>query len=178
MAGLITVEKGKRGAFWLEVTDRGWRWAEEHLSDPLPDKSFGGAFVLRAWLSRLQAFMQARNIGLAEVLATPASDMSPDAVEQPRPIEVLDYRTLRERIRNAYLAITGGSFNTRARLSEIRERLPDIDRRTLDDTLKRMQSEEDASLMQFDNRVEITDADHDAALQIGSEPRHILWISR
>src|SRR5258705_7542762 len=44
-AGLITEEPRAR-AKWLEVTDRGWRWAEEHLSDSLPDKSYGGAFVL------------------------------------------------------------------------------------------------------------------------------------
>jgi hypothetical protein len=41
-----------------------------------------------------------------------------------------------------------------------------------------MQREEEASLMQLDNRVDITDADRGAALQIGSEPRHILWISK
>ena len=31
-SGLISVEKQKR-AYWLSVTDRGWRWAEDHLSD-------------------------------------------------------------------------------------------------------------------------------------------------
>jgi hypothetical protein len=32
--------------------------------------------------------------------------------------------------------------------------------------------------MQLDNRIEITDADRDAALEIGREPRHLLWISK
>ena len=45
-AGLIAVEKRGR-SFGLEVTDRGWRWAEEHLADALPDRTYGGAFVLR-----------------------------------------------------------------------------------------------------------------------------------
>jgi hypothetical protein len=56
--------------------------------------------------------------------------------------------------------------------------LPALDREALDNVLKRMQREEDASLMRLDNQVEITDADHAAALHIGKEPRHILWISR
>jgi hypothetical protein len=81
------------------------------------------------------------------------------------------------RIRAAYLDVTGG-FNRRALLKDIRSRLPDIDRSTLDAALKRMQREEDASLMQLDNRIEVTDADHEATLQIGTEPRHILWISK
>jgi hypothetical protein len=32
--------------------------------------------------------------------------------------------------------------------------------------------------MRLDNTVEITEADRAAALHIGREPRHILWISR
>jgi len=180
-AGLITEEPRAR-AKWLEVTDRGWRWAEEHLSDSLPDKSYGGAFVLRAWLTRLQAFMRARNIGLADVLGSqerrPQSVNDRGAVATPEGRAPLDYQMLRERIRKAYLDVTGGSFNTRALLSDIRERLRDIGRDMLDGALKRMQREEDASLMQLDNRAEITDADNAAALYIGSEPRHILWITR
>jgi hypothetical protein len=174
-SGLITFEKRKGGAFWLEVTDRGWRWAEEHLGDSLPDKTYGGAFVLRAWLTRLQAFMQARSIGLAEVLGPQVTHRQERPTEPP---ESADDAALRERIRRAYLDVTGGSFNTRALLSHIREHLPDIDRATLDGELKRMQRDDEASLMQLDNRAEITDADHNAALHIGSEPRHILWITR
>jgi hypothetical protein len=179
-AGLITFEKRKGGAFWLEVTDRGWRWAEDHLGDPLPDKNFGGAFVLRAWLTRLQAFLRARNLGLADVLGQQAQqqELPPEKPKQPEQPANTDYRALRDRVRRAYLDVTGGSFNTRALLSDIRPRLHDIDRDVLDDALKRMQREDDASLMQLDNRAEITDADRAAALHIGSEPRHILWITR
>jgi len=106
-AGLIEAEKRARGAWWLTVTDRGWDWAEQHLADPLPDKTFGGAFVLQAWLARLQAFLHARDVRLAEVLATQPEPprASPDVAE-PR-----DHAELRERIRAAYLGIAGG-FNT------------------------------------------------------------------
>jgi hypothetical protein len=181
-AGLITFDKRVR-PFKLEVTDRGWRWAEEHLADALPDKTYGGAFVLRAWLTRLRAFMQARDIGLAEILAEQAERRFPSVESQraAQPTDVSpfhDYSGLRERIRRAYLEVTGGSFNRRALLRDIRERLPNVDRSDLDDALNRMQRDEDASLMRLDNSVEITDADRAAALYIGREPRHILWISR
>jgi hypothetical protein len=174
-SGLVTFEKRKGGAYWLEVTDRGWRWAEEHLSDGLPERTQAGTFVLHAWLTRLQAFMHAHNIRLAEVLGPQAAHGRKRPTE---PLEPTDYTALRERIRRAYLDVTGGIFNTRALLSDIREHLPDIDREALDSALKLMQRENDASLMQLDNRAEIRDADRAAALQIGNEPRHILWITR
>jgi hypothetical protein len=176
-AGFIAIERKGR-SFWLDVTDRGWRWAEEHLADSLPDKTYGGAFVLRAWLTRLQAFMQTRGIGLAEVLGPQRARDRAEPAAEPEAPQAIDYSALRERIRSAYLDITGGSFNKRALLTDIRGRLRDVDRKALDHALKRMQREEDASLMQLDNQVEITDADRTAVLHIGNEPRHILWISR
>src|SRR5262245_4152601 len=138
-AGLITFEKRKGGAFWLDVTDRGWRWAEEHLSHSLPDRTQGGAFVLRAWLTRLQAFMQARNIGLAEVLGPQATAGCESSAEEATARDTDDQPALRDRIRKAYLDVTGGSFNKRALLSEVRAKLKDIHRPDLDEALKHMQ---------------------------------------
>jgi len=63
-------------------------------------------------------------------------------------------------------------------LADLREKLADIDRAALDEALKRMQRDEEASLYQLDNQVDITDADRAAAIYFGSEPRHILWIER
>ena len=89
-----------------------------------------------------------------------------------------DHTALRARIRQAYLELTGGRLNTRALLSDLRERLKDVERLTLDKALKQMQREEEASLYQLDNQVEVTDADRAAAIYFGGEPRHILWIER
>jgi hypothetical protein len=177
-AGLITEEPRAR-AKWLEVTDQGWRWAAEHLGDALPDKTYAGAFVLRAWLARLQAFMQARrDISLADVLGSQAARSAEGADEPTEEPKIVDFATLRERIRKAYLDATNGTFNARALLRDIRKRLPEVNREALDEALKRMQRDEDAHLMQLDNTIEITEADRAAALYIGREPRHILWISR
>jgi hypothetical protein len=164
-AGLIAVEKRKRGAYWLSVTDRGWRWAEDHLSDKLPDRSYAGTFILTAWLKHLQTFMRVSNTALADILV-------------PRKNIASDYGELRERIRTVYLTVTGGMFNKRALLSDVRKHLPNVDRATLDNALELMQRDGDATLMQLDNRPDITPADEEAAIQIGQESRHILWISR
>jgi hypothetical protein len=166
-AGMITAEKRGRGT-WLEATDAGWAWAGENLGSALPERSPAGSAILREWLTRLDAFMRARDIGLADILGP-----------QPAPAPAAgDHAILRERIRNAYLDVTGGIFNRRALLSNLRRRLPDVDRAMLDEALRRMQHDNEASLMRLDNPIDIAESDREAAVQIGSEPRHILWISR
>ena len=107
-AGLISVEKRQR-AYWLSVTDRGWRWAEDHLSDTLPDRSYAGTFILAGWLKHLQTFMRATNTPLAEILAPrPLDDARLSKENTPGTvIAATDYGSLRERIRTAYLAATG-----------------------------------------------------------------------
>ncbi len=176
-AGLISVEKRKR-AYWLSVTDRGWRWAEDHLGDTLPDRSYAGTFILAGWLKHLQAFMRATNTPLAEILVPKETDNGETAKENVAGITPTDYASLRERIRAAYLALTGGSFNKRALLADLRKHLPDVGRDALDNAVVQMQRQGDATLMQLDNRPDITQADREAAIQIGQEPRHILWISQ
>jgi hypothetical protein len=166
--GLVDVTKVKR-AFQLEVTDAGWAWAKENLAAPLPARSTAGGAILQQWLERLGAYLRATATPLSEVLAP-----RPESHEASRP----DTGALRDRIRAAYLQVTGGSFNHRALLRDMRMRLGDIDRQVLDAALLRMQIDDDAALLPLDNRAEITDADREAAIQIGAEQRHILWIER
>lgn len=175
--GLIGATKAKGGAFVLSATDKGWAWAAENLHAALPGRSTAGCAILQGWLTRLGGYIGATGVPLSEILApAPAAraDAPPQRAERPAD----DAATLRERIRAAYLAITGGSFSRRALLRDLRERLPDVERAALDTALLRMQVDGDASLMQLDNRIEVTDADRAAAIHIGSEPRHILWIAR
>lgn len=180
--GLIRSEKrGRYHQIWIEVTDQGWDWAGKNLSASLPNNSAAGCEILRDWLMRLQTFMQTRGLVLADILAPRGQTEEKLANGQLTVCAtgaVDDYGTLRRRIREAYLDTTKGRLNTRALLSNIRIKLKDIDRATLDEALKRMQRDEEASLYQLDNRAEITDADRAAAIHFAGEPRHILWIER
>jgi hypothetical protein len=168
-AGLLSEEKRVKRAIWLEVTDKGWAWAAEHLGDELSARSTAGTVVLRDWLTRLQAFMRATDTPLAAIVAPrPAAKPETGA---PAP-------SLRERIRAAYLEVTAGQFNKRALLSALRARLPDIDRPTLDGALRELHGEEGTTLMTLDNPREITAAEKSAALSLAGEPMHLLWIRR
>jgi hypothetical protein len=189
-AGLIKCEaRGRNRRIWIEVTEQGWDWAGRNLGAALPANSSAGSQILQQWLTRIQAFMDARKLALADILAperaAEAQPTQPASQPASRPAPAVqppcangDFAATRKRIRKAYLDLTGGRFNTRALLSELRPKLEDIERATLDEALKRMQREEEASLYQLDNRIEITEADRAAAIYFGGEPRHILWIER
>jgi hypothetical protein len=170
-AGLIEAEKRERGAYWLTVTDAGWDWAEGHLAEPLPERTFGGAFVLQAWLSRLKRYLQERNLRLAEVLIAEETSVEPTASDR------IERGEVRDRIRAAYHELAGG-FNRRVLLRDLRPKLSDFDRAEVDQALIQMLRDAEATLMQLDFRPDVTDADRAASLQIGNEPRHIIWISK
>jgi hypothetical protein len=193
--GLITAEqrytqndngRSVRG-IWITVTEAGWVWAEENLVAPLA-RSQAAAPILQAWMRRISIFLNNDNASLSKFFgshhASGAEVSGPhpqaDGLSSPPHQQPLapNYDTLRARIREAYLELTGGRLNTRALLSDLREKLSDIDRPALDEALKQMQQDEEASLYQLDNQVELTDADRAAAIYFGGEPRHILWIER
>ncbi|QRG04598.1 hypothetical protein EZH22_15540 [Xanthobacter dioxanivorans] len=172
--GLIRKDVRAR-KIWLEVTDKGWDTAGGRLAALLPEDVQGAGSVLRAWLAHLSGYMAAQGLALSDLLATAAVDAAAAAPARPDDGPADD---LPARIRAAYLAVTGGRLNTRALLKDLRPRLPEVPAATLDEALIRMQREGGARLYRIDNRIEITDADRLAAIQIAGEPRHLLWIEQ
>jgi hypothetical protein len=178
-AGLVASEKRGRD-HWLKVTDEGWAWATDHLDADVPTNCPAAGVVLRGWLTQMKAFMEERGLVLADVFHPPQPHKSQVKSQSESQLESrpLAYPDIRQNIRKAYLQLTRGRFNTRAHLSDIRKKLRNVERDTLDEALMRMQREQEASLYQLDNRIEVTDADRAAAIYIGREPRHLLWIER
>jgi hypothetical protein len=184
-ACLIKSEKRGRPGLWLEVTDKGWAWAADHLDADLPKRSPAGSAILRAWLTQIKAFMEARGFALADILGPQQSStsfsnqhISNQHIQEHLPRAPLDYAMVRERIRKAYLELTGDRFNTRALLKDIREKLKDIDRETFDKTLKRMHLEEGTTLSGLNNPQEVTHAIRDAGVTFKGEPMYVLWITK
>ena len=178
-AGLITSDKRGRPGLWLETTDKGWAWAAEHLDADLPKRSTAGSAILQAWLTQLKTFMEARGFVLADVLGPQqrAVDQSNRRSVEPTPPAPFDYTTVRERIRKAYLELTSGRFNTRVLLRDLREKLKDMERGTLDEALKRMHLEEGTTLSGLNNPQEITQPVRDAGLSFKGERMYVLWIT-
>jgi hypothetical protein len=179
-AGLITAAKRGRPGYWLEVTDHGWAWAAEHLDARLPTRSPAGSIVFQTWLTRLKTFIEARGITLADILGPQRAAVGGSTQRSgERPVsQPLDYNTIRERIRRAYLAVTDGRLNTRVLLSDLRDMLNDMDRSTLDEALRRIHLEPGTTLSGLNNPQELTDSVRAAGLTFKGEPMYVLWITK
>jgi hypothetical protein len=180
--GLIKEERrGRSRPIWIEVTDEGWKWAGKNLDAALPANSSASGQILQAWLTRLKAFMDARGVVLADVLGpqvhAQADAVGPGGAESSMTAPP-SYAALRQRIRTAYLEVTGNRLNTRALLSDLREKLEGIDRATLDEALKRMHLEDGTTLSGINNPQEITQAIRDAELNFKGESMYVLWITK
>ena len=79
--------------------------------------------------------------------------------------------------RGAYLAMTGGLYERRVRLSELRRTLSDIPRQTLDDTLLELDRSRRIQLMSMEQPTDISEDDRNAEITIGGRPRHVLYLS-
>jgi hypothetical protein len=112
--------------------------------------------------------MEARGFALADILA-------PQPPAAPRP---LGYPAVRERIREAYLEVTGGRLNARALLADLRDKLKDLDRAAVDDALRKMHLEQGATLAGLNNPLEITPAIRSAGLDFKGLPMFALWITK
>lgn len=152
------------------LTDKGWAHVAAHLGDPLPETKFA-AGVLRDLLAGLKAYMGRSGAGLADIMG----EASPAPAEPSAP-PAPDGKELPERIRSAYLDI-GGKFSTRVRLAALRGALS-VDRAALDRTLVDMMRRGEVALYGLDYRPEITAADEAAAIEVGGEPKHLLYIDR
>jgi hypothetical protein len=175
------IRSEKRGrSIWLEATDTGWRWAAENLGADLPKRTTAGTLVLQNWLTLLKDFMVARNVTLADILG-PQPKIKPGAPRDgtaANPSEHPDYAVLRDRVRKAYLELTGGNLNKSVLLSDLREKLKDIDRPALDAGLKRMHLEAGTSLKGLENPRDITPGIRDAEISFSGDPMHVLWITK
>jgi hypothetical protein len=169
-AGLVHSAKVKRG-IRIELTDRGWAWAAANTGVRLPSGSIAGTTILAALLARLGAYMAARDIALADIIQP-----GPGPGAETRPAEPAT--NLAARIRAAYLAESGGSVNRRVHLSALRTHLADVGRAELDAGLLALAHSGGADLLPLDDPADIRPADHAAALRVGIEPRHLLWLHR
>lgn len=188
-AGLLEAQKRGR-ATHLVPTDAAWAWAGAHLDVPLM-QSAQASRVLQNVLGLLRTFLDERELTLADLALAGASgdrgggadsDISRTAsaaVEVPSRASASRDRSgqlLPERIRQTLWELAGGRAKARVRLAELRERFGGVPRRELDSLLLEMQDAGRLVLYPLDNPVELTAADRGAALLVGRNPRHLVYL--
>ena len=84
--------------------------------------------------------------------------------------------TLPERIEQACLLLTQGARQTRVTLRDLRARLSDVARDDMDRALLALQREKKLVLYREDNSAALRSEDHQAALLVGNQPRHLVLL--
>ena len=81
------------------------------------------------------------------------------------------------RFRSACLSISGGRINTRVRLADLRAALPDVTRDDLDKAILAMGDRGALVLYPIENPRELTYRDREAAILVGGEASHLVYLA-
>ncbi|MDY7103114.1 MAG: hypothetical protein S0880_18180 [Actinomycetota bacterium] len=155
----------------LVPTDKAWAWAEAHCEADINPRAQNTRNALVALIGIVGRHV-AGGRTLAEMLRPDVEDDGSDPVEPPQPTS----DEAADPVRNAYLELSGGRYEHEVRLADLRMRLPSLGREELDRTLLDLQREERAALMAIDDPLRRQPADDKAALTIGGDPRHLVFL--
>jgi hypothetical protein len=166
---LHLVSNRKSGpTYALQLDDKGWVQAQEELNF-----RSNGSTAQAAAVSALTNALRDRVLersgckSLSELFALNDVRGPASAPDQEQ--------ILRTRILNAYDALTdepGGWVS----LTRLRPFFGDVSRAAMDDALRKVSREPGVTLAPQSNQKMLTDADHDAALHIGGQDKHVLSI--
>jgi hypothetical protein len=176
-AGLVTVarQKQKNGAFGVELTDKGWAWAADHLDAEISARSPAAGPILRAWLIRLKGYIANNDVALAEIIGGQPVATDEGASPADAPVQGAAHG-LPKRIADAYLSLSGGHWARRVRIAHLRDKLKDVSRQKLDTILLDMQRQGRLALYTLDDPRQVSADDEKAALHIGPATRHIVYM--
>lgn len=182
--GLIRLEPrtGKLRGKVIVLTDKAWGWASENLESKWKVTQ-SAVPVLQAVLHRLSGFLRARSLNLAE-FDTVARGQTTSPTPQPPVTEASTAQpqtpqgSVQERIRNAYLALSGGRFGQMIRLADLKQALGDLPSPAIDEALLWMQKTGDVSLQTIESIRDTTEADRRAAIKILGQDRNLVYMEK
>ncbi|MEV4297598.1 hypothetical protein [Microbispora rosea] len=198
--GFVTSRRTGR-SFSHVLTDKGWHHASELVRDGIsaPGTGFAAAAV-KALVGNLQRHIDRSETSLAEIFGredlvpglnessmpeTPAEPIAQQSLAQPPttpppipqpPLESVpaseDVETL---IRKAYAQLADRP-NAWVSLTRLRPLLGDAPRDEVDTVLRHMTRRPDVRLVPWENQKTLTQADQEAAVVVGDQPKHRIWI--
>ena len=150
------------------LSDKGWGWLNDNLGVDLIDPK-KGSNVRRSYtmlanaLAWLGERLKARDLSLAEFVALSDRDEPPS----------MD-GNLEQAVQQAYARLSGGRWNTRVHLSDLRPVLSEVSRDQLDGVLLELQAKNSLVLMSHPTP---STQDEEAAVRLpGGIARHIVYM--
>ncbi len=166
--GLIELVKRGRSTH-IVLTDKAWDWAAGHFEVEL-SKSNYAAPILQELLKKLGSYLNSHKIPLVEFLVYKNTTIE----HSESGAAVLS--DLGAKIREAYLQASGGEYNVRVRLSQLRQLVDDLPQAEVDKVLIQMGLVGKITLMHLDDPQEICPEDEQAAVNIGGQKNHIVYM--
>ncbi len=166
--GLIELVKRGRSTH-IVLTDKAWDWAAGHFEAEL-SKSNYAAPILQELLKKLGHYLNHHQIPLVEFLVYKNTTIE----HSESGAAVLS--DLGAKIREAYLKASGGEYNVRVRLSQLRQLVDDLPQAEVDKVLIKMGLAGKITLMHLDDPQEIRPEDEQAAVNIGGQKNHIVYM--
>jgi hypothetical protein len=166
--GLVTVEPGpskkQPGRMSkLHVTETGWAWANQQgFMVRLPTMK-ATAYVLEGLLVKVSDYLKVHELALVNLL-------------RPRPADPVAPPALEERIRAAYVRVTGGVMNESIKLARLRDALGPEPHEAVDEELCQMQQRGSTVLYPIDDPQLLRPEDEGAALRIAGQRRDLVCI--
>jgi hypothetical protein len=174
--GLVQTDRSHR-PYAHQLTDRGWRVARELHAAPPPRGSGSAVRSLLTLLANLHRSLDRLQVSLPEFFKQTAQPTANPPAEPAEPAAppVAAGRDVAARIRAAYaeLASAPGDW---VGLADLRDRLGDLDRASVDDALRALLRHEGVRIIPVANTKALHPRDRAAALRIGDEDNHTLSI--
>ena len=169
----------------MVLTDKAWAWASAQPVTALPAAK--DPTLLLTLITKVQQYIQTQDISLAEFLAPQPAAMENSETSEaqgllPTLTDTLADQiqvatgTLTDQIQAAYQSITQGKWNVRVRLADLRKSLPHSPKEAIDAALRQMQLNGQSVLMPLDDPKGIHAEDEQAAVNIGGDLRHIVYL--
>jgi len=166
--GLVEVVTVNR-TMVLELTDDGWAMCAKLIGADIPPRPSSQGKALYTVLRALRRYFDREDVAPANVFL-PLDESPP--VGDPDPLG----DDIEARVRTAYVALAardGGWVD----LVKLRDELRDVSKHELDVALTQMNRIPGVTLAREDDQKSLTQDDHDAAVEIGGQPKHKIAIA-
>jgi hypothetical protein len=165
---LVETDRSHR-PFSHQLTENGWRVVRElHAMTP-PKEGRSAVRSLFTLLANVHRSLDRLQVSHGEFFKQ-TSDAAP-----VKPITVAAAGDAEARIRAAYRELPKGPDGWLG-LADLRDHLGDLDRSTMDEALREMVRQEGVRIIPVANSKSLADRDRAAALRVGDENSHMLWI--